>query len=170
MQVIFTFCESGVGHHLGPRYRGLALVWVRGEGKLQRIFYRLEGEVDDSGAVCTWRSFLDVDGQRLLLENIDALARELIRLHPVLRLRDARFTRRKRVDVVPLPVRESNSDDLTQHLNQLMQELTRNLQRLTDQDLRQGIVAIRQLLEHYFSEQGDEGITPRHPHHARAHK
>ncbi|MCW2473501.1 ATP-dependent endonuclease [Candidatus Symbiopectobacterium sp. NZEC151] len=169
LQVIFTFCESGVGHHLGPRYRGLVPVWVRGEGRLQRIFYRLEGEVDESGAVCTWRSFLDADGQPLALDNIDALARELIRLHPVLRLRDARFTRRKRVDVAPLPVRESNSDDLTQHLNQLMQELTRNPQRLTDQDLRQGMVAMRQLLEHYFSEQGDEGFTPRHPRHARAH-
>lgn len=168
LQVIFTFCESGVGYHLGPRYRGLAPVWVKGEGRLQRIFYRLEGEVDESSAVCTWRSFLDADGQPLVLANIDVLARELIRLHPVLRLRDARFTRRKRADVVPLPVRDNNSEDLTQHLNQLMQELIRNPQRLTDQELRQGIVAMRQLLEHYFAEQGEEDFTPRHHHHARA--
>lgn len=168
LQVIFTFCEGGVGYHLGPRYRSLAPLWAKGEGKLHRIFYRLEGEVDESQAVLTLRSFLDAEGKPLVLDNIDECARALIRLHPVLRLRDARFSRHRRAET-PMTRREGESEMLTQHLERLMQELTRNPQKLTNQELRQGMVAMRQLLEHYFAEQGEEEMTPRHHRHARAH-
>ncbi|MGL9733834.1 MAG: DUF2813 domain-containing protein [Symbiopectobacterium sp.] len=108
-QVISPSVKAALGITLGRVTVCLAPGFGQGEDRLQRIFYHLEGEVDDiAGAVSLTRM-----GKPLLLENIDARAREPIRLHPVLRLCDTRFIRRKRVDVVPLMVRESNSDDLT---------------------------------------------------------
>ncbi len=49
----------------------------------------------------TLRSFIDGEGEALVLEEIDELARHLVRLMPVLRLRDARFMRRIHNGTVP---------------------------------------------------------------------
>ncbi|NAT78731.1 ATP-dependent endonuclease [Dickeya dadantii] len=166
LQVIFTFCESAPGHHLAPRYRSLSPVWIKGEGRLHRIFYRLEGEMDESQAIFTWRSFLDANGQALPLDNIDWLAGEVIRLHPVLRLRDARFIRRFRTGTL-MPQIDDN-DRLSRQFETLVRELAQNPNRLTNQELRQGLVAMRQLVEHYFSEQGADPNDRRHHRHARA--
>ncbi len=49
----------------------------------------------------TLRSFLDKDGHPIDVEDINDQARHLVRLMPVLRLRDARFMRRIRNGTVP---------------------------------------------------------------------
>ncbi|MEC5318583.1 ATP-dependent endonuclease [Brenneria populi subsp. brevivirga] len=152
LQVIFTFCETAPGHHLAPRYRSLDRLWIEGDSSLRRIFYRLEGEVDESRSVCTWRSFLDADGRPMALDNIDELAREITRLHPVLRLRDARFMRHSPADALDAAA-ENGNEKLTRQFDKLMFELEQNPQKPSDKDLRQGLTAMRQLLEHYFSEQ-----------------
>ncbi|MCV9879953.1 ATP-dependent endonuclease [Brenneria izbisi] len=167
LQVIFTFCENAPGHHLAPRYRPFKRVWVEGSASLYRMFYRLEGEVDESQAVFTWRSFLDAQGNPIQLHDIDALAREVIRLNPVLRLRDARFIRRLRSGSIAATIDNSN-EKLAQQFEQLMRELAQNPQKLTDKELRQGLVAMRQLLEHYFSEQGS-AASERHHRQERAY-
>ena len=99
----------------------------------------------------TLRSFIDSDGQALELDDIDAKVRELIRLMPVLRLRDARFMRRIRNGTVP------NVPDVeitARQLDFLSRELVTSPQNLSDGQIRQGLAAMGQLLEHYFSEQG----------------
>lgn len=99
----------------------------------------------------TLRSFLNSDGQPLLVENINDQVRHLVRLMPVLRLRDARFMRRIRNGTVP------NVPDVevtARQLDFLARELATRPQNLTDGQIRQGLSAMVQLLEHYFSEQG----------------
>ncbi len=133
---------------------------VEGEDSLSRIHYCCEGELDDDGTVCTWRRFLDADGNALHLHHIDQLVHALIRIHPVLRLRDARFIRRLRPSSLSdrLP---ADNEALAQQLDQLTRELVRNPQKLTNAELRQGLAAMQQLLEHYFAEQGSQIAGPR---------
>ncbi|MGP2408930.1 ATP-dependent endonuclease [Yersinia enterocolitica] len=154
LQVIFTFCEKDIGHWHSPRYRHLAPLWIKNDDGLHRIYYRVEGELADDGTVCTWRTFLDLEGQPLSLHDIEKLARGVIRIHPVLRLRDARFMRRLRSST-----ENSHAPDkvaLNQQLDQLSRELVRNPQKLTNSELRRGLEAMRQLLEHYFAESGSQ--------------
>ncbi|MFI8417760.1 ATP-dependent endonuclease [Serratia sp. NPDC078593] len=155
LQIIFTFCEKDIGHAHLPRYRHLSPLWIKGEDGLSRIHYRCEGELADDGTVCTWRGFLDADGNPLQLHHIDQLVQAIIRIHPVLRLRDARFIRRLRPSSLSdrLPV---DNQAMVQQLNQLTRELVRNPQKLTNGELRQGLSAMQQLLEHYFAEQGSQ--------------
>lgn len=153
LHVIFTFCESHPGHHLSPRFNPLSPLWVRCDDRLNRIYYRLEGEIDDDGCVVTWRSFMAANGQALALKTIDPLAQALITLNPVLRLRDARFIRRLRSETLA-PRLAENNQHLAKQLDELTRGLVHNPQTLTDSELRQGLSAMRQLLEHYFSEQG----------------
>ena len=151
LHIILTFRESQPGRHRVRRYRPLEACWTPCHDSYHRIFYRLEGECADDGTVLTLRSFLDSDGHPLNLDDINDLARHLVRLMPVLRLRDARFMRRIRNGTVP----DSADVEVTaRQLDFLARELATRPQNLTDGQIRQGLSAMVQLLEHYFSEQG----------------
>lgn len=151
LHIVLTFRETAPGHHLGRRYRSLAPVWVEGNDGFHRIMYRLVGELAEDGSILTLRSFLDNNGHSVELDDIDTLARQIIRLNPVLRLRDARFMRRLRNDSIPVM---PDTEMTARQLDFLARELVSRPQNLTDAQLRQGLSAMVQLLEHYFSEQG----------------
>lgn len=151
LHIILTFRELEPGRHRVRRYRPLSPCWVPCDDNYQRIFYRLEGELAQDDTVLTLRGFMDAKGHQIALENIDEQARHLVRLMPVLRLRDARFMRRIRNGTVPhLPEVEVTAREL----DFLARELVARPQNLTDGQIRQGLSAMVQLLEHYFSEQG----------------
>ncbi|MTH48186.1 ATP-dependent endonuclease [Intestinirhabdus alba] len=151
LHIILTFRESLPGRYRARRYRPLAPCWSLCRDGYQRIFYRLEGESAGDGSVMTLRSFLDCDGHPLIGEDINDLARHLVRLMPVLRLRDARFMRRIRDGALPdMPDVEVTA----RQLDYLARELAARPQNLTDGQIRQGLSAMVQLLEHYFSAQG----------------
>ncbi|WP_288791251.1 ATP-dependent endonuclease [uncultured Enterobacter sp.] len=151
LHIILTFRESEPGRHRVRRFRPMSPCWVPCEDGFHRIFYRLEGEMAQNDGVLTLREFLDEKGNPIPLEQIDDLARHLIRLSPVLRLRDARFMRRIRNGTVPnMPEVEVTAREL----DFLARELVSRPQNLTDGQIRQGLSAMVQLLEHYFSEQG----------------
>lgn len=157
LHIILTFREQEEGSHCRRRCRDLAPVWIADSDKYQRIFYRLEGELKEEGSVLTLRSFLDKHGQPLDLVDIDSLAKKLISLTPVLRLRDARFMRRlKSRAVMQIP----ESDITAGQWDLLTRELVANPQNLSDSQVRQGLSAMMQLLEHYFSEQSAPAGEP----------
>ncbi|MCU6679598.1 ATP-dependent endonuclease [Leclercia tamurae] len=158
LHIILTFREAEPGRHRVRRYRPLADCWVPCQDNYQRIFYRLEGELANDDSVLTLRGFLDNHGNPLPLADIDDLARHLVRLMPVLRLRDARFMRRIRNGTVP------NMPDVevtARELDYLARELVARPQNLTDGQIRQGLSAMVQLLEHYFTEQGTSPVRNR---------
>ncbi|HBW3403659.1 TPA: ATP-dependent endonuclease [Klebsiella pneumoniae] len=150
LHIILTFRETEPGRHRVRRYRPLQRCWVPCDDGYHRVFYRLEGELAEDDSVMTLRSFIDGEGEALVLEEIDELARHLVRLMPVLRLRDARFMRRIHNGTVP----HSPQIEITaRQLDFLSRELVSHPQNLSDGQIRQGLSAMVQLLEHYFAEQ-----------------
>lgn len=150
LHIILTFRETEPGRHRVRRFRPLQRCWVPCDDGYHRVFYRLEGELAEDDSVITLRSFIDGEGEALVLEEIDELARHLVRLMPVLRLRDARFMRRIHNGTVP----HSPQIEITaRQLDFLSRELVSHPQNLSDGQIRQGLSAMVQLLEHYFAEQ-----------------
>ncbi|EIX9191459.1 ATP-dependent endonuclease [Klebsiella pneumoniae] len=150
LHIILTFRETEPGRHRVRRFRPLQRCWVPCDDGYHRVFYRLEGELAEDDSVMTLRSFIDGEGEALVLEEIDELARHLVRLMPVLRLRDARFMRRIHNGTVP----HSPQIEVTaRQLDFLSRELVSHPQNLSDGQIRQGLSAMVQLLEHYFAEQ-----------------
>ena len=150
LHIILTFRETEPGRHRVRRFRPRQRCWVPCDDGYHRVFYRLEGELADDDSVMTLRSFIDGEGEALALEDIDELARHLVRLMPVLRLRDARFMRRIHNGTVP----HSPQIEITaRQLDFLSRELVSHPQNLSDGQIRQGLSAMVQLLEHYFAEQ-----------------
>ncbi|MGJ7470776.1 ATP-dependent endonuclease [Kosakonia cowanii] len=158
LHIILTFRESEPGRHKTRRYRPLADCWVPSDDGYHRLFYRHEGELSAGGEVRTLRGFLDTKGELLPLRDSDEMARHLIRLSPVLRLRDARFMHRLRSGGEPqTPLLESTA----RQLDFLSRELVSRPQNLSDAQIRHGLSAMVQLLEHYFAEQGSGTSLPR---------
>ncbi|KAI87033.1 ATP-dependent endonuclease [Klebsiella pneumoniae] len=150
LHIILTLRETEPGRHRVRRFRPLQRCWVPCDDGYHRVFYRLEGELAEDDSVMTLRSFIDGEGEALVLEEIDELARHLVRLMPVLRLRDARFMRRIHNGTVP----HSPQIEITaRQLDFLSRELVSHPQNLSDGQSRQGLSAMVQLLEHYFAEQ-----------------
>ncbi|EIV3892268.1 ATP-dependent endonuclease [Klebsiella pneumoniae] len=150
LHIILTFRETEPGRHRVRRFRPLQRCWVPCDDGYHRVFYRLEGELAEDDSVMTLRSFIDGEGEALVLEEIDELARHLVRLMPVLRLRDARFMRRIHNGTVP----HSPQIEITaRQLDFLSRELVSHPHNLSDGQIRQGLSAMVQLLEHYFAEQ-----------------
>ncbi|MFU9240534.1 ATP-dependent endonuclease [Klebsiella pneumoniae] len=150
LHIILTFRETEPGRHRVRRFRPLQRCWMPCDDGYHRVFYRLEGELAEDDSVMTLRSFIDGEGEALVLEEIDELARHLVRLMPVLRLRDARFMRRIHNGTVP----HSPQIEITaRQLDFLSRELVSHPQNLSDGQIRQGLSAMVQLLEHYFAEQ-----------------
>ncbi|EML9431977.1 DUF2813 domain-containing protein [Klebsiella pneumoniae] len=150
LHIILTFRETEPGRHRVRRFRPLQRCWVPCDDGYHRVFYRLEGELAEDDSVMTLRSFIDGEGEALVLEEIDELVRHLVRLMPVLRLRDARFMRRIHNGTVP----HSPQIEITaRQLDFLSRELVSHPQNLSDGQIRQGLSAMVQLLEHYFAEQ-----------------
>lgn len=150
LHIILTFRETEPGRHRVRRFRPLQRCWVPCDDGYHRVFYRLEGELADDDSVMTLRSFIDGKGEALAVEDIDDLARHLVRLMPVLRLRDARFMRRIHNGTVP----HSPQIEITaRQLDFLSRELVSHPQNLSDGQIREGLSAMVQLLEHYFAEQ-----------------
>ncbi|HBX4893737.1 TPA: ATP-dependent endonuclease [Klebsiella pneumoniae] len=150
LHIILTFRETEPGRHRVRRFRPLQRCWVPCDDGYHRVFYRLEGELAEDDSVMTLRSFIDGEGEALVLEEIDELARHLVRLMPVLRLRDARFMRRIHNGTVP----HSPQIEITaRQLDFLSRELVSHPQNLSDGQIRQGLSAMVQLLAHYFAEQ-----------------
>ncbi|MZO36772.1 DUF2813 domain-containing protein [Klebsiella pneumoniae] len=150
LHIILPLRETEPGRHRVRRFRPLQRCWVPCDDGYHRVFYRLEGELAEDDSVMTLRSFIDGEGEALVLEEIDELARHLVRLMPVLRLRDARFMRRIHNGTVP----HSPQIEITaRQLDFLSRELVSHPQNLSDGQIRQGLSAMVQLLEHYFAEQ-----------------
>lgn len=150
LHIILTFRETEPGRHRVRRFRPLQRCWVPCDDGYHRVFYRLEGELAEDDSVMTLRSFIDGEGEALVLEEIDELARHLVRLMPVLRLRDARFMRRIHNGTVP---HSPQIESTARQLDFLSRELVSHPQNLSDGQIRQGLSAMVQLLEHYFAEQ-----------------
>ncbi|HBZ1973540.1 TPA: ATP-dependent endonuclease [Klebsiella pneumoniae] len=150
LHIILTFRETEPGRHRVRRFRPLQRCWVPCDDGYHRVFYRLEGELAEDDSVMTLRSFIDGEGEALVLEEIDELARHLVRLMPVLRLRDARFMRRIHNGTVP---HSPQIETTARQLDFLSRELVSHPQNLSDGQIRQGLSAMVQLLEHYFAEQ-----------------
>ncbi|ADP12108.1 conserved uncharacterized protein YbjD [Erwinia sp. Ejp617] len=149
IQIRFTFREFEAGQRNAARYAELSDLWQRGEAGTPQLCYQVLGERLADGTVITRHHFLDELGKVLAGDGTGRL-RTLKRLHPVLRLRDARFNRRMHLE----PTQhgdEAGFNALVAQIDTLTRDLHSRPQSLTDSALRQGLRTMQQLLEHYFS-------------------
>lgn len=144
LQIVLTFCEfrPDISLH-STRLRRLAPVWVKHKDKFSRIHYRAFADSHGVGRVSSGHDFLDGAGRIITLapEEIAPLIGALITMNPVFRLRDARAAR---ASEPPL------NGQWEQSLSDLSERLLDDPQGITECELKGALLAVRQLMEHYF--------------------
>ncbi|WGM02608.1 ATP-dependent endonuclease [Arsenophonus nasoniae] len=151
LQIILVFCENQPNNHKVSRFKHLLPLWIKGDDEYKRIYYRVSAE-QQNNIVATERCFLDKQGNKLVLNDNNKYIQQIIRLYPVLRLRDARFlhptaTTLYATDYKKLAVKFANQ------LQQLAQALMQASRKLSHKEAEEGFVVLQQLLGYYFAEQ-----------------
>ncbi|WP_412515132.1 DUF2813 domain-containing protein [Vibrio cyclitrophicus] len=89
LQIVLALKASDKSELNAGRYRKLKPIWVQDEFGVFRIYYRISATLEQYEAT-THYAFLNIEGNPLKLHHSEKLAQELMTLHPVIRLRDAR--------------------------------------------------------------------------------
>ncbi|MGE9550602.1 DUF2813 domain-containing protein [Erwinia amylovora] len=152
LHIQFIFRESETGEAESPRLKAFRSLWQRGAAGYYQLTFRAEGERVEGEKVTTHRQFLTASGEPISGIDAESLTRELIKLHPVLRLRDARFNRRIRHETT-FDANKENIASLVSQIDTLTRELVSRPQNLTEGAIHQGLQTMQQLLEHYFAVQ-----------------
>lgn len=144
LSVVFHFREdeAETSGPLAPFWRGA----IPGQRYLR---YSIQAR-RHAGQIRSSRRFIDSEGQVLPEAGTAEAIDVLLRMNPVLRLRDARFSRRLRPIASRVDERLTTLNQLTQELDNLTRDLDRHPQQLSDAVLRQGVQTLQQLMEHYF--------------------
>lgn len=158
-QIVLKFCERHQGRHQSFRFKNLSSVWVDNSDGLKHIFFRVSAELKDDNSVTVERSFLNSGGNKLSLDNVGKYIKEIVRLYPVIRLRDARFLPSLNPETIVTGQKEVR-DVVNSQIKELTHALVDNPERLSDEDLSDGIDAMQQLLSHYFSGQSTHMFKP----------
>ncbi|MEQ5571809.1 ATP-dependent endonuclease [Providencia huaxiensis] len=157
LQIVLKFGERRKGRHQSYRFHNLSSVWVDNGDGLKHIFYRVSAELKDDGTIVVDKNFLNAGGNKLSLDNVGKYIKEIIRLYPVIRLRDARFLHSLNPETIVSGQKEVR-DLFNARIKELTSALVNNPERLSDEDLGDGIDAMQQLLSHYFSGQSSHII------------
>lgn len=157
LQIVLKFCERRKGRHQSYRFHNLASVWVDNGDDLKHIFYRVSAELKDDDTIVVDKSFLNAGGNKLSLDNVGKYIKEIIRLYPVIRLRDARFLHSLNPETI-VSGQKDVRDLFNARIKELTSALVNNPERLSDEDLCDGVDAMQQLLSHYFSGQSSHII------------
>lgn len=144
LSVVFHFREdeAETSGPIAPFWRGA----IPGQRYLR---YSIQAR-RHAGQIRSSRRFIDSEGQVLPEAGTAEAIDFLLRMNPVLRLRDARFSRRLRPVASRVDERLTTLNQLTQELDNLTRDLDRHPQQLSDAVLRQGVQTLQQLMEHYF--------------------
>ncbi|EJD6376135.1 MULTISPECIES: ATP-dependent nuclease [Providencia] len=152
LQIVLKFCERRKGRHQSYRFHNLNSVWVDNGDGLKHIFYRVSAELRDDDTIVVDKNFLNSGGNKLSLDNVGKYIKEIIRLYPVIRLRDARFLHTLNTETIVTGQKDLR-DLFNVRIKELTHALVNNPECLSDEDLGDGIDAMQQLLSHYFSGQ-----------------
>ncbi|RTZ17358.1 ATP-dependent endonuclease [Vibrio aquaticus] len=144
LQIILSMVSTDKNELHSGRYRKIKPIWIRDEQGTNRIIYRLSASRDGYDIVTRY-SFLDIEGNPMMLHHSEKLAQELMSLHPVIRLKDSRRFER--------PI--NNSSDVNSRIEKRINNTCRRLMAVPGHvnkgEMRSSLNSMNALVEHYFS-------------------
>ncbi|QUJ70413.1 ATP-dependent endonuclease (plasmid) [Photobacterium sp. GJ3] len=158
LQIILKWVEDYPGEHKARRYRAFQPVWVN-RGKEDKELYYQISSLRDEDKVTTERNFLDTSGNIIGCKETTKLVKQLMVLHPIVRIRDARQLRidgeDKFEDVDPA-LRSDINARIQRRLDNTCRRLMTRPGHVSSEEIKSSIRALRTLVDHYFA------FTPHH--------
>ena len=145
IQIILRWKESFSGEHRARRYRQFNQIWnFQDQAGLRYLDMHIQATYKDNKIISS-HQFLDTDGNVLAVENGKHLFKQLMRLHPIIRIQDAR---RLRDHALPM---DGNATRLEKRLENTVKRLQQNPGHVNQGEITSGLKAMRTLLDHYFA-------------------
>ncbi|BCL72756.1 ATP-dependent endonuclease [Vibrio nigripulchritudo] len=153
LQIILSWKASFEGEEKAGRYRKIKPVWITDDDGVKRIIYRLSA-TRDQYKISTNYMFLDSSGNQLHLHHAYKLAQELMALHPVIRLRDARKQ-----------IASQQQKEINSRAEKRIENTSRRLLAMPGHvnkgEMRSSLNSMENLVEHYFNVKGQSRGNPR---------
>ncbi|MGF1723576.1 DUF2813 domain-containing protein [Photobacterium nomapromontoriensis] len=177
LSIILRWQEDYPGEHKARRYRSFSPLWIDTLHQHKILYYQITSSIKDD-KITTIRQFLDGNGIPIYCEDGEKLAHQLMILHPIVRIRDARRLRGPREEKSNGNGNGNgnNSDNTAdKHLTEsqrIQRRLDNTCRRLMTRpghvsqgEIRSSINALHILVDHYFA------FTPHNQSHGfdRAH-
>lgn len=155
IEIILTFISTDKNEYHAGRYRKLKSLW-RDRGNQKQIIYRMSGERQQHN-IKTSYSFLDERGNILRLSAAERFAKELMSLHPVIRLKDSRRFKRP----ITTPGKHPYHPLIEKRINNTCRRLLEIPGHVNKGEMKSSLNAMNALVEHYFSFKNHTRANPR---------
>jgi putative ATP-dependent endonuclease of OLD family len=145
IQIIISWKTTEKNEHKAGRYRKLSSLWQSSaDDDYQRIYYRISA-TNNEGKITSSSSFLSSDGEILRYHKIEYLITELMRLHPVIRIRDSRRLNFEEM-IESLP-----NDRVERRINNTCRRLMTAPGQVNSGEIKSALHSMQALVEHYFA-------------------
>ncbi len=154
LQIILSFVATDKSEHRAGRYRKLKPVWCEDDNGTHRIIYRVSASRIKYDITTTY-NFLDLKGNPIAVHHCEKLAKELMSLHPVIRLRDSRrFIR-------PFTKSDTENARVEKRIDNTCRRLMAIPGHVNKGEMRSSLSAMSALVDHYFSFKSQSRKNPR---------
>lgn len=154
LQIVLHWKEDFAGEYKARKYKGFAPLWIEGNDDVKHLYYQLNSIVKED-KIINHRGFLNDNGQLIDCADSDKLAHQLMILHPVVRIRDARRLRNESTN-------NGNGNGHSERDNSESARIQRRLENtcerlmtrpghVSSDELKSSINALRTLVDHYFA-------------------
>ncbi|PSW20189.1 ATP-dependent endonuclease [Photobacterium sanctipauli] len=154
LSIILHFSEDYPSEYKARRYKAFNPVWVTNrEEESHSLYYQITSSVIDD-KITTKRQFLNQSGHPIQCEDSEKLARQLMVLHPIVRIRDARRLReggRNNQEQQEADKRQSENKRIEKRLDNTCRRLMTRPGHVSQAEIKSSITALRTLVDHYFA-------------------
>lgn len=154
LQIILIFAANDPHESKAGRYRSLKPLWQMDDQGQQKIIYRISASRVDYD-ISTQYAFLDLEGDPLKLHHTEQLAKELMSLHPVIRLKDSRRFEKNIVNS------HNKNSRVEKRISNTWRRLMATPGHVNKGEIRSSLNAMSSLVDHYFSFKKQTRKNPR---------
>ncbi|WP_279157531.1 DUF2813 domain-containing protein [Photobacterium iliopiscarium] len=168
LQIVLRWHEDYQGEYRARRYRAFEPFWSE-QNNLKHLYIQIESHIKND-KIITHRHFLHTDGHIIQHPDTDKLLRQLMVLHPIVRIRDARQLEYGNSPTVTAhnssitpPAKNRESDRIQRRLDNTCQRLMTQPGHVSAAEIKSSINTLRSLVDHYFAF-APHTRTKAHPH------
>ena len=155
LQIVLRWHEDYQGEYNARRYRAFDPFWVE-QTNLKHLYVQIDSHIEND-KIITHRHFLHPDGRMIEHPDTDKCLQQLMVLHPIVRIRDARqleydnhHAAVHNISTIP-PAKNRESDRIQRRLDNTCRRLMTQPGHVSAAEIKSSIHTLRSLVEHYFA-------------------
>lgn len=156
LQIVLRWHEDYQGEYRARRYRAFDPFWIK-QDNLKHLYIQIDSHIEND-KIITHRHFLHADGRIIEHPDTNKFLQQLMVLHPIVRIRDARHLEYNNnypaaaynSPAMP-PAKNRESDRIQRRLDNTCRRLMTQPGHVSAAEIKSSINTLRSLVDHYFA-------------------